>query len=143
MRRFMLLLALLVLPGSAIAQTTVPLNRALTAVFTHNGVATQGYRVYLDGQKQGPDQSQTPVNGEIRLPVPAITTPGAHLLEVSAFNDIGESAKAPLQLFAGPPTAPTGPRIEITTITTGTLLANPDGTLRVEVDGVSTSVIVK
>lgn len=122
----------------------VPLNTPVTAVFTHPGVGTTGYRVYVDNVQVGPDVPVSAlVNGEIRMPVPGIATGGAHTLEAAAFNANGERRSTPLSLFVGLPVQPSGLRIEIVTKTTAVVEPQSDGTMKLRIESVDTTATVK
>jgi len=132
--------ALLLVSGSSVsAQTpctancTVTVNKPFQVLFeapTTGGAAT-GFRVYLDGAKLGADipasAGTVTVNGVL------VATAGAHTLEVSAFNAIGEGAKTqPLTLTAsqGVPGTPGNLRIQVV------FTVAQDGSISVRVVGV-------
>jgi hypothetical protein len=145
MRR-LLLFALLLSAQPVLAQTApvpVPLQKPMTAVFTHDGIGTDGYRLYLDGKAQPDVPASARANGEVSLAIPALTVGGLHTVDAVAFNAFGESAKASVQLYAGVPSAP-GP-LTITIVTTTTAIAEPqpDGSLKVRIDGVATTATVR
>lgn len=135
MKLFRLSLALLLLTAaSASAQTTsVEVNQPFRAVFTHDGVNTTGYRVYVDGVQVGPDAPVTVLaGGSVSLAVPSgVPAAGTHTLQAAAFNAAGETKSAALTFTVTdpppppPPSEPGVPSIDVTV----TVAVRPDGTL--------------
>jgi hypothetical protein len=135
MKLFRLVLAVLLLTAaSASAQTTtVEVNQPFRAVFTHDGVNTTGYRVFVDNVQVGPDAPASALTaGSVSLAVPSgVSMAGTHTLQAAAFNASGETKSAALTFTVTdpppppPPTEPSVPTIDITV----TVAARPDGTL--------------
>lgn len=119
---------------------TFPVGQALKAMVTHDGVGTNGYRLYVDGVKSGPDLPATSLQaGTVTIQLPALPA-GRHTIDVAAFNDAGESAKATAPVFIGPPSAP-GP-LRFSIVTTADVLVEPlaDGTLQVRLERTETVI---
>jgi hypothetical protein len=135
------------LPSQLIAQSvpSVPTNTAFRVIANHDGVATTGYRVYLDTVKHGADipVSARQANGEVTFNIAGIPAAGPHRVEVTAFNDAGESAKLPLAFQVGPPSVPSGIRIVITTSAEAVVEPQPDGTFKLRIEGVNAAAVVK
>lgn len=142
MRSLLTLLVVLVAAPTA-AQSAHPLNTPLTAVFTHTGQGTDGYRLYLDGKQVAEQPASTLANGEVRLPIPAIATAGTHSLEASAFNAAGETRSPAMAFFVGAPPAPGPVRIETTTRTVHIGERQPDGSLALRLESITTESVVK
>lgn len=113
-------------------------------MFTHSGQGTDGYRLYIDGQKVG-DYSPDVVlaNGEVRLPIPPQPTAGRHVAVASAFNAIGETRSTEAPFFVGAPPVPGPLRIEIIVKAAAVVEPQPDGSFKLRVDGVDASAVVK
>jgi hypothetical protein len=93
MKRFVLA-ALFVLVGSvAMAQQTVPSPTPATTRlrWTHDGINTDGYRIFDGAVQVGGDLTTlTPVGTLYETAFPALT-PGVHQLSVRAYNIAGSS----------------------------------------------------
>lgn len=126
-----LLLALLAV--STFAQTPeVPAGAAVTFRFLHNGVDTDGYRLFVDGAKFGPDipRSALTADGVVDVKHPGFAR-GTHTAQASAFNADGENKSAVLTFTAKgqPPAAPGTPTVFVT------ITVARDGTITVAVTG--------
>lgn len=93
---------------------TVLVNTVFSVAFTHDGVATDGYRLYLDDVLMTTvPVSARSVGGEVVFVNLRVTTCAPHTVQASAFNAIGETRSVVLA-FVGtgcPPAAPVGLRI--------------------------------
>jgi hypothetical protein len=146
LKRAALFACCIFLPSQLIAQSapSVPTNTPFRVVANHDGVATTGYRVYLDTVKHGADiPVSARTNGEVTFNIAGIPAAGPHRVEVSAFNDAGESARLPLAFHVGPPNVPSGVRIVITTSAEAVIEPQPDGTFKLRIEGVNAAAVVK
>ena len=104
--RPLLLISLLLIASLAHAQTVpvVPAGFALKYDATHDGIATDGYRLYVDGAKVGADLPKSILgNGTLTVDVPA-QPDGAHTIALGAFNvALGLEAKMAPQPFSASP----------------------------------------
>ncbi|HJT95876.1 MAG TPA: hypothetical protein VJ777_28700 [Mycobacterium sp.] len=147
--RSTLLAFLFFLCASPVSAQIVPLNAPAVAVFTHSGENTVGYRLYIDNQTAGGDVAVSALSGgEVRLPIPAQVTAGRKVLQAAAFNAFGETRSPALAFCVGDaaacsPPAPGGLRIELTVKAAAVLEPQADGTVKLRVDGVDASVVVK
>jgi hypothetical protein len=141
--RHALFLVVLFLAAPAFAQSAHPLNTPLTAVFTHPGTGTDGYRLYLDGTQVADLPVAALANGEVRLPIPAIPAAGTHSLEASAYNTAGETRSPALAFFVGAPPAPGPVRIETTTRTVLVFDPQPDGSVKPRLESVTSESVVR
>lgn len=143
---FLLLLLFLAGAASAQSRSAVGLSESFTVGLTPPSAAQQvkGLRLYLDGVKVGQD-IPIPASGDVLVTVPGITSAGAHQLTASAFNDGGETLPADrtsLTFWVGPPSAP-GLRIETTTKTVHLVEPQSDGTVKLRLESVETSSVVR
>lgn len=108
----------------AAAQTTVQPGDKIRLAWEHDGLQGVSFRVWLDGSilknltpadivQTGPvapatDITYTTVDGVV--PPFTVAQIGAHVLAVSAYNSIGESAKASLSVNVNWSSAPTPPK---------------------------------
>lgn len=134
MKKLILLLASLLLPTVAGAQTsTVPTGAAFTVTATHDGVNVvgltgSGYRCYQDGVKVGADLPPTVLlSGVVTCSYPAIATAGAHTVAVSAFNATAEVKSAALAFTTASPLPPPAGPGGLHIIVNGVIVAE-DGT---------------
>jgi hypothetical protein len=123
------------------ATTAVPLNASFKVVFTHTGVGTTGYRLFIDGAQVGSDVPVSALtNGEVTFQVAGVSTTGTHRAEALAFGEGGESPHSGVDFYAGPPPAPGPLRIQIVTTAEAVITPQPDGSLRIHVERVEASV---
>lgn len=101
------MLGLLWIPASLSAQT-VTVGQGFSASFTHDGLNTAGYRLYLDNQPILDVPVSVLQSGSATLRVPAVSVRGPHTLIASAYNADGETKTAPLAFDAKLP-APNPP----------------------------------
>lgn len=125
MKTFVLALVLLCAPVLAQAQTTCAANCVLTVgqSFTLVGdadtVNTTGYRIYMDGVKQGADLPLSTLQaGSITVAAIVAPTRGTHTLILSAFNPDVESKSDPFTFttIMAPPKKPGNLRLLFTVI---------------------------
>lgn len=91
-------------------------NQPFRIAADHDGVDTDGYRLYVDGAQVGSDiPVSARVNGTLVVDVPGLAR-GSHTLALGAFNEGGEGRSQPFTFEAvrRAPTAPTGLRLAIT-----------------------------
>jgi hypothetical protein len=110
-----ILMGLLALAGPASAQTpdTVPAHQSFSVEFTHDGLNTTGYRVFVDGVKVGSDLPLSALTaGKVTASVAGVPR-GAHTVQVSAFNLDAEAKSAALPFTAVDPTPATPTNLTI------------------------------
>lgn len=120
MRKVLILLALLLAPALAQAQTTdsIRKNTKFTVVVDHDGADVQGFRLYENGAiKATMTATSAGCTGTVPC-APAFSylnglPVGVYVFFIEAFNADGAAASTTITLTvtAGPPKAPTNPRI--------------------------------
>lgn len=148
MPRWVSVLALLCLSALPVsAQTTCAANcvltvgQAFTLVGDANPTNTTGFRLYMDGVKQGVDLPLTALQaGSVTVAAIVAPTRGTHALILSAFNQDFESKSDPFTFTTvlPPPTKPGNLRLLFTVI-----LAE-DGTIQFKFLGIepATDVVI-
>ena len=128
MKKFLITLALVLLPTLSYAQTVCPSpcsvtqGEAFTFAVDHDGLNVTSYNLYVNSALVG-SLTTAPVAGTVSFIFPGSstvgTTPGTYTLEATAVGPNGESPKSPsvqvLIVAATPtptlPVAPSNPRI--------------------------------
>jgi hypothetical protein len=126
-RLYLLVCALFVALPAWAQPSSVTVGQSFRATWTHNGTNTIGYRVYLDNQlvTEVPVSSLSGGGTGFNIPATAVTTRGAHVLAVSAYNADQESNRVTLDFTAKlpPPADPTNLNITLS------VALNSDGTV--------------
>src|SRR5262245_3951224 len=114
MKTFFALLACVCMASVVSAQTQIPAGQAATVTFAHDGIATDGYRVKVDGTA-GPNlPASQRVNGVVTTTIQGQSA-GGHSLVACAFNVGGETCTPPVLFTAvASPSAPTNLQIVVT-----------------------------
>lgn len=129
--RLYLLVCVLFVALPAWAQQPVPpsvtVGQSFRLNWNHPGANAIGFRVYLDNQllTEVPVSSLSAGGTGFSVPATAVTTRGAHVLAVSAYNADQESGRATLDFTAKlpPPADPTNLNITLA------VALNSDGTV--------------